>query len=500
MSSNLLTYVRRREVAIGLSLGVLCLVAVGVWYLRNGKSSTEKHGHQGVEVRLANHTEPALAPGEVELPQASWKSAEIEIQPVARLPLAMTVELTGKIGLNEDKVAHIFPMIEGRVEQVDVHLGEQVRRGQRLLVMQSKEVGQAKLQLYEDRLRRDFAVTKDKWMQAVTTNTRELISLIRAGSSMTEIEKQLTNRPIGEFREQLMSAYVNLYKSQKTVERLSPLAQDKVVAGKQILEAETNQDTSRATLQSLIEQTEKDAEQASKTSAQLVKELQTRVTVDEANLKILGFKDSDLTDLNPAVQGEAISHCEVVAPFDGTVISKDVVLLENVKPDRQILRVADLSTVWVTADIFEEQLPMIRNLEKQTIHLRSKSWPDKKFDAKIFYTGDVVDEASRTVSLRAMSDNQEGLLKPGMFVSIDFPSVTPTAVTQVPLAAIQEHAGKSLVFVHVGGDKFQRRDVVLGRRNGEAVEVVSGLADNEQVVVRGGFALKTRLLAELLGE
>src|SRR5690606_23032963 len=105
----------------------------------------------------------------------------------------------------------------------------------------------------------------------------------------------------------------------------------------------------RATLQSLIEQIQQDATQSAILSTYALKELTTRVAVDETSLKILGFDDAALEAVNPETQGEAIAHYPIVAPFDGTIISKDVVLLERVGPESQILSIADLSKVWVTA-------------------------------------------------------------------------------------------------------------------------------------------------------
>jgi cobalt-zinc-cadmium efflux system membrane fusion protein len=305
---------------------------------------------------------------------------------------------------------------------------------------------------------------------------------------------------MGEYRDKLMSAYIDHYRSRRHLDRLSPLAKEGAVTGKQMLEAEADWNASRTTLQSLVEQLEQDARQQSITSSQMVKELQTRVAVDETNLKILGFSDAELAGVDPARQGESISHYPIHAPFDGTIISKDVVLFERVGPETQILSIADLSTVWVTADIYEEHLPLLPQLTGQPIRLYSGAWPGKVFEARVFYTGDLVAESSRTISLRAVADNADGLLKPGMFVSVELPSLQAADVLQVPLSAVQDHEGKAFVFVHTGAETFVRRDVTLGRRNAEAVEIVAGLRRGEIVVTGGGFALKSRMLASLLEE
>lgn len=493
-----------RSQIIGLVLlGLVAILVVGGWWIRSRYlHPSDTRPSKLLDLAVFEVARPAsrTASETIEFPQESWQAASIEIQPVQRSTFAQSVELTGKIALNDDHVAHIFPLVDGRVDEVRVQFGDKVKKGDLLVVVQSKEVGQAMLQLFQDRLQRDFTVTKDRWTQAVASNTQAMIKLIRDGAQIEDIEKQLTNRPLGEYRDKLMTAYISSYKSRKHLDRLAPLSKEGAIPGKQLLEAEAEWNAARATLQSLVEQIQQDSQQASTISTQSVKEFQTRVSVDETNLKILGFHDDSLLAIDPARQGEAIAHYPIYSPFDGTIISKDVVLLERVGPEKQILSIADLSTVWVTTDIYEEHLSLLGQLEKKIIRFRSNAWPGKTFEAQVFYTGDVVHESTRTISMRAVAENKEGLLKPGMFVNVEFPSLTQAEVLQVPLTSIQEHQGKSFVFVHLKDDVFERRDVTLGRRNSQAVEIQSGLQPGEMLVTSGGFALKTRMLADLLSE
>jgi membrane fusion protein, heavy metal efflux system len=112
----------------------------------------------------------------------------------------------------------------------------------------------------------------------------------------------------------------------------------------------------------------------------------------------------------------------------------------------------------------------------------------------------LVQETTRTIALRAIAANTEGLLKPGMFVTVELPSLDTAEVLQVPIAAIQDHEGQSFVFIQTGDQTFVRRDVLLGRRNRAVVEIRSGVEAQDRVVVEGGFALKTKMLADLLAE
>ncbi|MFM8415558.1 MAG: efflux RND transporter periplasmic adaptor subunit, partial [Planctomycetota bacterium] len=435
----------------------------------------------------------------VAFPRESWQAAGITIAPAAIGPIAESATLTGRITLNEDRVAHVFPLVEGRVAEVRVGLGDKVTKGQVMAIIQSREVGQARLELVQDRLALGFARRKDQWAQSVAENTELLIGLIRSGTSVEEIERQLANRPLGEYRDKLMTAYIATAAASRNLERLKPLKAEGIIGSRQIYEAEAAWDTARATLQSLLEQLGQDARQAAVLSSQAVQELETRVATDETALEILGFSREEIVNVD-ADAGQELAHCPIEAPFDGTVISKDVALLEHVGPANQILGIADLRTVWLSTDVYEDQLPLVAKATGQELSFTSDAWPGETFTARIFYTGDIVEKESRTVAMRAVADNAAGRLKPGMFVRVTLPGAARASVLQVPPSAIQEHEGKSFVFVHSGGDAFERRDVTLGRRGAEAVEIVGGIAAGDQVVTGGGFALKSRLLAELLEE
>lgn len=489
--------------AIGLAgpgSGVSTAVAGGVSGQESAGKPIGRLDEQPVSKSESSSDQVAAVPTEVVFPKDSWTAAGIRMEPAKSAPFVQKIELTGKIMINEEAVTHMYPLVEGRVEEVHVRFGQKVKRGDLLLVVQSREVGQLKLKLFQTRLQLDFAKTKDEWIQAVAENTSRLLELIREGADIEEIEKQLKDRPLGDYREQLLNAYIQNYRTEKHLERLSPLSKDGVVPGRQLLEAESEWKAARATLQSVVEQIQIEAKQSAIVSVQAVKELQTSVAIDETNLRILGFSDGELEQIDPAAQGRTVAHYPIYAPFDGTVISKDAVLMESVGPQRQVLGIADLSSVWVSADIYEEHLSLLPNLDGQEIMMQTNAWPGRTFTAKVFYTGDVVDETSRTVSMRALADNAEGLLKPGMFLKVSFPNTAPVKVVQVPDTCVMDHEGVSFVFVHTGGDRFERRDVRAGRRTEKWAEILSGLRADESVVTRGGFALKSQMLAELLAE
>lgn len=502
-------------------LGYVTLVAAGIvagglatlWYTSEKTSSTDPHTTQP-KIQKPNHaaTTAKSPPSDTsaesvppthsiaEFPRAQWGSANLKIEPTQLGVFNKTIQLTGKVSLNEDRIAHIYPMVEGTIDEVSVTLGQSVRTDDLLLVIHSREIGKAKLDLYQARLAREIATLKQDLHSKIADNTRKLLYALRQGQPIQDIEVQFRAMAMGDYRERLLAAYSSYVKSQSDVNRLEDVKDSGAVSGKLLLNAQANRNADLATFQARIEQIEYEMETELLLAAQAVKETETRVAVDATSLRILGCSQSDIDSIDPANQGEAISHYPIRAPFEGTVITKDCVLREQVRPSASVLTIADLSTVWITADVYEENVPLLSTLENQNITLTNDAWPGRSFRAKVFFTGEIMDEKTRTISLRAVADNSEHLLKPGMFVNVVIASPSATPQLLLPSMAIQEHEGKKFVFVHLDGDRFERKDILLGPSNDAETVILEGLSAGDPVVVEGGFILKSRLLAELMGE
>ncbi|TWT94733.1 efflux RND transporter periplasmic adaptor subunit [Stieleria varia] len=439
------------------------------------------------------------APAVISLPKDQWRASGIQLAPVRHEPFEKTLRLTGKISLNQDRVAHIYSMVEGTVDDVSVRLGQTVKSNDRLAVIHSREVGSAKLTLYQARLQLELARAKNDLQSAIATNATELLQALRANVDIQEIESQFRDRPMGDFRERALASYAAFLKSEADVERLKGVSQSGAVSGKTLLTATAKRNADQATFQARIEQIHHELRTTTLMSNQAVKEAEAKVLVAATNLQILNVDAEDIAEIDPAKQGETLSHYAIRAPFDGTVLSKDVVLREQVRPDVMLLSIADLSTVWVTANVYEEHLPFLDSFKDQTITLHNDALPDHIFNAKVFYTGEIMDEATRTISLRAIAENADHRLKPGMFVNIELPIRQSESVV-IPATAVQQHEGKQFVFVHQGNDQFLRRDVIVGPTSGNSIVIRSGLQKGESVVTAGGFILKSQLLADLLGD
>jgi cobalt-zinc-cadmium efflux system membrane fusion protein len=151
--------------------------------------------------------------------------------------------------------------------------------------------------------------------------------------------------------------------------------------------------------------------------------------------------------------------------------------------------VADLSRVWLIAQVFERDAVTLQ--EGSTAHVTMSALPGQEFDGRVTQIGRQVDPGSRTMAVRVELPNAAGVLRPGMSASarLEVGGQTRT-ILAVPAAALQRVGEAWLAFVPKDPQEFEMRPVGRGRDLGNDVEVVSGLKAGETVVVEGAFLLK----------
>ena len=206
-------------------------------------------------------------------------------------------------------------------------------------------------------------------------------------------------------------------------------------------------------------------------------------------LTSLGVPEADLDQDLDALHVR--SQFVLTAPIAGTVIERDLTLGQMVGGDngQKLFVVADLETLWVTADIYEKDLSLIQRGEAVTV--QTAAWPQDQFDGRIDYVSDTVDPTSRTIKVRVAVDNRRRLLKPEMFVTATVQTASTVRLLTIPMAAVHgEAAGQAYVFVALEGNRFVRRPVTLGQKVDDHVVVSAGLAAQDAVVTTGSILLK----------
>jgi cobalt-zinc-cadmium efflux system membrane fusion protein len=193
----------------------------------------------------------------------------------------------------------------------------------------------------------------------------------------------------------------------------------------------------------------------------------------------------DLLDIKKDEFGQKIV---LRAPIPGKVLEVNVAPGEfRNDPNTPLMTIADLSTVWVTADVPESSIRFIQQGERIEIELTA--YPGELFPGRVTQIADLVDPQTRTIKVRGELDNRGGRLRPEMYGQIrHIDSVRPTPC--VPLAAVVHVQGQSVVFVQSAEGVYQQREIALGERLGDLLPVTSGLKAGEKVVVDGALLLK----------
>ncbi|WP_374403817.1 efflux RND transporter periplasmic adaptor subunit [Niveibacterium sp.] len=201
---------------------------------------------------------------------------------------------------------------------------------------------------------------------------------------------------------------------------------------------------------------------------------------------------------NPSEAGRGGARLSITAPFAGTVVARKATVGELATPSEPMFAVADLSTVWIEANLTEAMLARVRSGAKASVSV--DAYPGEVFEGKVTYVAGMLDKASRTVPARIELANKDGRLKPEMFAKarIEAGDAPATERLAVPDDAIVLLQGQPTVFV-AEADGFAPRAVELSEKHGGRSVVRSGVAAGERLVVAGAYALKARLLKSQIG-
>jgi Cu(I)/Ag(I) efflux system membrane fusion protein len=194
--------------------------------------------------------------------------------------------------------------------------------------------------------------------------------------------------------------------------------------------------------------------------------------------------------------GVPMREIEILSPVTGNIVEKDVVAGSSVEPGQRLLRIADLSTVWVEADVYESDVGLIQVGDHARVvlpHLR-----DRTIDGTVAFVYPWIESATRTARVRLRVENASFDLKPDMYADVLFAGDLGPQLA-VPENAVLYAGDKRYVFVEIGTGRFEPRSVKLGRRAGDLIAVSEGLMEGERIVVSGNFliAAESRLKVAL---
>lgn len=221
-----------------------------------------------------------------------------------------------------------------------------------------------------------------------------------------------------------------------------------------------------------------------------------------ADSSLLRLKNWDISEEQIkalAKSGEARRTLTFRSPVTGIVTEKRATQGMRFMPGEALYQVADLSAVWVIADVFEQDIGQVKTGGKAKIKINA--YPDRVFEGTITYVYPTLKAETRTVPVRVELPNPGQLLKPAMFAQVELPVGAKGAVVTVPTSAVIDSGTRRLVLVQAKEGRFEPRDVKLGQRSDSYVEVLEGVKNGEPVVVAANFLIdaESNLMAAVSG-
>ena len=223
---------------------------------------------------------------------------------------------------------------------------------------------------------------------------------------------------------------------------------------------------------------------------------QNLVASSRKRLELWDISDEQIDRIGET--GETIKNLTLHAPGSGFITERNAYPKQRVTPDTALYTVADLSSVWVIADVFEYEAANVRPDQPATLTL--DYLPGRVFRGRVSYILPQVDPTTRTLKVRIQFENPGNQLKPDMYGQVELQS-GGTRKLVVPQSAVLNSGERQVVFVDAGNGYFDPRTVQIGQQRGDRVEIVNGLKAGERIVTSGNFLLdsETQLKAAMNG-
>lgn len=213
----------------------------------------------------------------------------------------------------------------------------------------------------------------------------------------------------------------------------------------------------------------------------------TEAAAYRTQLRGLGMTDAQIHQVE--TNRRLSADYPIVSPRSGTVLKRDVTVGQVVQPADPAFTIADLSSVWIVANVPEEESAVLQQGMEVTV--RIPALPTEEIHGRLSYVSPIVDPNTRTVAVRMDVANTAGILKPDQLASMTFTGRSQKQLT-IPNTAVVREEDKDHVFVRIGQGRYILREVVLGAEENDRRAVVSGIAATDSVVLDGAFHLNNQ--------
>lgn len=453
----------------------------------------------GESVEEVTEGEDEAIPESVMLPEGKVEAANFETVPAQMQPVAHVHTIPGRIRYDETKHVDVKAPMDGILAEVLVSTGQHVEAGRPLAVLRSSEIGQARAEILKRQKEHEIAEQVFRRDSALATNLEAMSTMLDQGQSVDVIEETFRNRAMGSHRQDILSAYAQMLLATELLKRVEPLANSGAISGRVIRERQTERQVAENAFRTARDQATYAANQAKAHSEAALAEADRQLHLAwQAVETLLGYKEDRATvNLN---NEEALSRLEVRAPFSGTVEAHGFANNERVMRGDSLIVLANTDSLYVAASIRESDWAAVALDQGTIVSVSVPALDDRVFEARVRYFGREVQANTNAVPLIATIENNEGLLRPGMFVRVTIPIGDSREVLSVRSESVVQHENQSFVFVDMQGGAFKRVDVSTGHTSEDWIEVKEGLEPGQLVVTKGAFLLKSELLLQGEGD
>jgi Cu(I)/Ag(I) efflux system membrane fusion protein len=204
------------------------------------------------------------------------------------------------------------------------------------------------------------------------------------------------------------------------------------------------------------------------------------------NWKIPGAQLSEIE-----TTGQVKTHFTIYSHVSGVVSEILVSQGAHIMDGHPIFKVTNLTTVWANFDVYENQISQIK--KGQEITIKTNTYPNKEFKAKISFIDPVLNTKTRTVAVRAVLNNKSDVFKPGMFIEgkVEGVSSNKTEILSIPSSAVLWTGQRSVVYLKTNSNEpvFEMREITLGNKVGDSYEILEGLNNGDEIVTNGTFTV-----------
>ena len=476
-----------------IALAIIGVVVVGVlliWFLRGGEGGQNVPAPRTVSFGPGGDQPSPEAGGEqtVTLQPEQVESLGLKIETVGETLSgeAMTMATTGVVQPNAYNETPVISLVGGVIRKVDAVLGENVPKGSSVAVIFSDELASAQS--------RYLALQTEA--QTARQNYERAAQLVHISPA--------SNAELDDALKKLKTAQAELEEHHRHHERTTKLLEIGAASREEFEQATTKLKTAEADVEEARKRYDRavkvaeinpisrsDFEQA----AVKLRTAETDLSSARQRLILLGFSSQRVASLRSPSQ--ISSELTVTAPVSGTVTARSVNQGEVVEANKELLKVTNLSTVWVIAQVYEKEVARLRI--GSGANVTTDSYPGRLFRGHVSYIDPNINQQTRTVQVRVELENPGQIFKVGMYVNVAFGSMGAAEKTMpvVPISAVQSVNNKKVVFVATDRPNvFVMKPVRLGPETDGQHPVLEGINVGDRIVTEGSFLLRAEWLKQ----